>query len=66
MSTCAKCRTEEADFYENGVPLCFTCANVRQEAKLDKMERTSAASVGGESQFDKTLSTASEDQTRNG
>jgi hypothetical protein len=52
MATCAKCKTEETEWYESGVPMCFSCANARQEAKLDSMERASAASAGGSSRSD--------------
>jgi hypothetical protein len=52
MATCAKCKTEETEFYESGVPICFACANARQEIKLDKMERAFAASAGGNGRFD--------------
>jgi len=46
MAICAKCKTEETEVYEAGVPICIPCANVQQEAKLDTLERASSASAG--------------------
>jgi hypothetical protein len=54
MAKCAKCKTEETTWYEGGVPICFSCANARQEAKLDAMNRTAAARGQGEPQAART------------
>jgi hypothetical protein len=52
MATCAHCKTQETQLYEDGVPICIPCANAVQEAKLDGIERASAAAAGGGSRFD--------------
>jgi hypothetical protein len=46
MAICAKCKTEESEAYEGGVPICITWANAQQETKLDTLERASSASAG--------------------
>ena len=33
MELCASCKTKETALYDNGVPICFECADVRTKRK---------------------------------
>ena len=46
MATCGYCKTQQTQLYEDGVPICIMCSNAIQEAKLDGIEKASAATAG--------------------
>jgi hypothetical protein len=52
MAKCTYCKTQETQLYEDGVPICIVCSNRIQEAKLDCIEKASAAAAGGSSRAD--------------
>lgn len=40
MAICAVCKTRETCLYENGVPICIVCANIKEKnGKLESIER---------------------------
>jgi hypothetical protein len=41
MATCAHCKTQETDLFDNGVPICIACAT-NKDAKAKPMERATA------------------------
>jgi hypothetical protein len=43
MASCAHCKTEETQLYENGVPICLKCAAIR-----DRQVSRSSPTAGGD------------------
>ena len=48
MATCAHCKTQQTELYENGVPVCILCADARDARIKEGFRRWPAVTGSAE------------------
>jgi hypothetical protein len=64
MALCSRCKAE-TELYDNGVPICLSCANAK-DAKIKQGTRAWAAAANGNGQTHSTFGIVPEDLKRSG